>query len=202
VPKFIKENFVLIVGLTLPVLLMAGFLVASNLPSTLSDPPKHDLIFAVTDSPGTVTNLPIVLRLVVKDRVLKAQYTRVTDGPGGASSAFWKKLYRYEAGPRTVRQLTFGVPADVDAITGTREETVEATAGLLLDTTLQSPDGYELSFGDSRPRGLFNELFWSSYSNELRLRKGASSVRLSIGDGRTYLYPGNVEFIGWVVGQK
>ena len=49
--SFFKKNFVLIVGLTLPVLLIVGFLVASNLPESLSDPPKYDLVFATTDYP-------------------------------------------------------------------------------------------------------------------------------------------------------
>ena len=38
VAKFVKDNLVLVVGLTLPVLLMVGFLAASALPA-LSDPP-------------------------------------------------------------------------------------------------------------------------------------------------------------------
>ena len=42
----------------------------------------------------------------------------------------------------------------MEAIEGTREDPVAATAGLELDTTLQSPDGYELSFGDGRGGGL------------------------------------------------
>ena len=41
--KFLKDNFVLVVGLTLPILLMIGFIVFSTLPRSLSDPPQHDL---------------------------------------------------------------------------------------------------------------------------------------------------------------
>jgi len=198
--SFFKENFVLIVGLTLPVLLMAGFMVASNLPGSFADPPKHDLIFAANDFAPNSNNLPINVRLVVKDHVLKAQYTRVAPQPGGYYGGGWKKLYRYEAGSKAVRELTFGIPADIEAITGTREETVDATKDLRLDTTLRSPDGYELTFGDGGRSGILTGIFWSSYSSEPRLKKGSSSVRLTTGDNRTYFYSGNVEFIGWVIG--
>src|SRR5689334_16179425 len=63
--QFLKDNFALIVGLALPVLLMAGFLVVANLPSTLADPPKYDLVFAVPDYQANVQNLPVAVRLVV-----------------------------------------------------------------------------------------------------------------------------------------
>ena len=47
--SFLKDNFVLIVGLTLPILLMIGFIVwSARLPRSLSDPPKYDLIFAAS----------------------------------------------------------------------------------------------------------------------------------------------------------
>ena len=131
--SFLKDNFVLIVGLTLPILLMIGFIVVSSLPRALSDPPKYDLIFAAIDYSPPAMNPPISLGLVVKDGVLKAQYTPVRPGTNAANySSAWKKLYRYEAGRQSVQQLTFGIPLHLGDITDTREETVEATAGLRL----------------------------------------------------------------------
>src|SRR5688572_33253278 len=116
VAKFVKDNLVLVVGLTLPILLMTGFLAVSVLPD-LSDPPKYDLVFSTQDYPSTP--VPINLRLVVKDGVLVAQYTK----PSGQQSAFggWKKLFVYEASSRRVRQLTFGLPPDLATLEGTRE---------------------------------------------------------------------------------
>ncbi len=200
VKAFLKRNFVLVIGLTLPVALMAGFMLASGIPQTLSDPPRYDLIFSTLDYSAGVNGVPVSVRLVVRDGVLKAQYTKTGPQPGGYVNNVWKKLYLYEAGSRQVRQLTFGYPADMDQIQGTREDSVEATRGLKLDTSLRSPDGYELSYDTRSRSGLLNEVFWGGgYASEPRLRKGSSSVRL-IGDDRTYLYSG-VEFVGWVVGK-
>jgi hypothetical protein len=203
VTKFLKDNFVLVVGLTLPILLMVGFIVFSTVPRSLSNPPQHDLIFAVPDYSVSSSALPVNVILIVKDGVLKAQYTRVAQAPGGGYyGGGWKKLYRYQAGPQTVRELPFGIPEDVASIASNREDTVDATKDLKLDSTLRAPDGYELDYRPSPGRGLLTDIFWSSSSSEPRLRKGASSVRLRTGDSRTTFYTGNVEFIGWVVGTR
>jgi len=201
--KFLKDNFVLVVGLTLPILLMIGFIVFSTLPRSLTNPPQHDLVFAMPDYSGANANPPVTVTLVVRDGVLKAQYTRVAQAPnGGYYGGAWKKLYRYQAGPQTVRELPFGLPQDVALIAQMREDTVDATKDVKLDTTLRAPDGYELQYDLNRGRGLLTDIFWSSSSYEPRLRKGASSVRLRTGDGRTTFYTGSVEFIGWVVGTR
>jgi hypothetical protein len=194
-----KENFVLIVGLALPVLLIVGFMVASNLPQVLSDPPKYDLVFSTTDYPPNANNIPVSVRLVVKDGVLKAQYARSPAMPGNYPYNSWKKLYVYEAKTQKVRQLTFGFPTDIDTITNTKEETVEATKNLKLDTTLQSPDGYQLSYDGYSRSGLLNEVFWGGggYGREPRLKKGSASVRLTTGDANTYFSYGAIEFVGW-----
>lgn len=201
--NFFKENFVLIVGLTLPVLLMIGFMVASSLPQTLADPPQYDLVFSVNDYRGGSGSIPVTVQFVVKDGVLKAQYTKVLPHPHGYYSNNWKKLYLFDAKTQKVRELTFGLPSDMEKIEGMREETVEATKDLRLDTTLKSPDGYELSYDGYSRSGLVTEVFWGGgRSNEVRIRKGSTSLPLSAVDNRSYFYHGNVEFIGWVTGRN
>ena len=185
-------------GLALPVLLIVGFMVATNLPQGLSDPPKYDLVFSTTEYPPNANNIPVSVRLVVKDGVLKAQYVRSAAPPNPYPYNSWKKLYIYDATSQKVRQLTFGFPPDMDQITGSKEETVEATKDLKLDTTLQSPDGYEVSYDGYSHSGLLNEMFWGGgYSHEPRLKKGSSSVRLTPGDGSSPFSYGSIEFIGW-----
>ncbi|HEV8395173.1 MAG TPA: hypothetical protein VGQ37_12910 [Vicinamibacterales bacterium] len=196
--KFVKDNLVLVVGLTLPVLLMAGFLAVSALPDRLSDPPQYDLVFTTNEYPSTP--VPINVRLIVKDGALVAQYTR----PPGQQGSFgvWKKLFVYEASARRVRQLTFGFPTDMATLDGTREEPVASAAQFKLDTTLQSPDGYELAYGDRRGGGLLLELFGGARGYEPRLRKGSRSVPLTAAVGQPAFDYGGVEFVGWVTARN
>lgn len=197
VAKFVKDNLVLVVGLTLPILLMAGFLLASALPGRL-DPPKYDLVFTTIEYPQPP--IPIAVRLVVKDHVLMAQYVELLPASnGGYRNGSWRKLFRYEAASGTVRELTFGLPTDMESIKGTREDVVDATKGLRLDTTVQAPDGYELGFGTGRGGGLLLEIFGGSRSYEARLRKGGRSIPLPPVAGTAFVN-GGVEFVGWVTG--
>lgn len=199
--EFVRANVVLIVGLTLPILLMAGFLIASNLPQRMGDPPKYSLVFAVTDFSPSTQGLPVSVRLVVQDGVLKAQYIRTTPPPSGYVSNAWKKLYLYDAATRRVRDLSFGFPPNVTAIEGTVDEVVDPTRGMKLDTTLRAPDGYELTWGRSSRSGLLNDIFWGGgYSNEPRLQKGNVSYPLLSAQG-AYSYS-SPEFVGWVVGSN
>jgi hypothetical protein len=196
--KFVRDNLVLVIGLTLPVLLMAGFLGVSALPDSLADPPKYDLLFSTNDYPPAA--IPVNVRFVVKDGVLVAQYTRPPGQVGNVG--VWKKLFVFEASSRRVRQLAFGFPPDMASIDATREEPVASAAGLRLDTTLQSPDGYELSYGDSSRGGLLGEIFFSPRSaNEPRLRKGSTSVPLGTTRQSPYAYQ-SAEFVGWVTGRR
>jgi hypothetical protein len=200
--NFIKDNFVLIVGLTLPVLLMFGFMLAAHMPQALSDPPKYDLVFAVTEYPSYSGTIPISVKLYIKDGVLKAQYTKNPSQPSGyTGSNIWKKLYLYDASAKTVKELPFPYPADMDKIDSLREETLEATKGMKLDTTTQAPDGYALTTDSYSHSGLFGDIFGGgSYSNEPVLQKGTSRVKLS--DSRTNFNYMNPEFVGWVTGKN
>jgi hypothetical protein len=197
--EFVKANLVLVVGLALPIVLMAGFLVAAGLPERLGDPPKYSLVFAMTDFSQGTSGIPVSVRLVVQDGVLKAQYTKLLPQPTGYVNNAWKKLYLYDAATQKVQELSFGFPPNMDAIEGTVVEVVDATRTMQLNTTLQSPDGYELSHDYGSRSGLINEIFWGGgYSNEYRLRKGGSSIRLPLASAN--IPYGTVEFVGWVTG--
>lgn len=196
--NFFKDNFVLIVGLTLPVLLMLGFMLASSLPNINADPPQHDFVFAV---PTADNKLPISLKLTVdKDNILRAQYTRNVTREGYSYNS-WKKLYVFEAKTQKVRELPLPYPDNMEKIASVQTAIVDATKTMKLDTTLESPDGYSLSYDGYSRSGLVGDLFIGGrYSSEPRLRKGSASVKLISSNSQVPFYYGNVEFIGWSVG--
>jgi hypothetical protein len=195
--KFVKENLVLLAGIALPVVMMAGFLIASSLPQALANPPGYDLVFFTDDyNSGNSNNLPVTVNLVVRNGTLVAQYVPVA---GNATYGYWKKIYRYEAATRTVREIPFGFPADLSTITALREEPVAGLENARLDTRLQAPDGYELSTDEYRGNGLIGDLFWRNGTGRPRLRNGASSVPLELASDTQYYTYGNIQFLGWVV---
>lgn len=192
----VRQNVVLVVGLVLPIVVMAAFMVASGLPQRLSDPPKQSLVFATTDYSFTTQGVPVAPRFIVRDGTLHAQFTQLPSRRGNE----WKKLYLYDAATQKVRQLEFGLPAGAESIDVTREDVVESTRNYTLDTTLQAADGYELTYGGRVDGGFFNEFLWRSrdaYGPRLT-RKGGASIRLTVADGQLAYGPGGVEFLGWV----
>ncbi len=199
--SFIRDNLVLIVGLTLPVLMMVGFLAASTMSRRLADPPKYDLVFAVSDYTMRPA-APVGVRLVVDGDLLRAQYTTLPEQPGGAASREWKKLFVYDATSRTVRELPFEVPLDAGAIQGTRVDTVDSTRTLRLSPARMAPDGYELVYPEGSGGGLFTELFYARRSRYApRLKKGGSSVPLTLSEVQAYQGQ-PAEFVGWVTGRR
>lgn len=196
--NFFKDNFVLIIGLALPVVLMVAFMIVASMPQKMGAPPKYDLIFWTSDYSYNKQR-PVNVSLTVQDGVLKAQYTKVPD-PKYPNSQ-WIKLYRFDAKTQTVRQLEFGDPYDMDKIDPSREDTVEATKGLKLDTTLKSPDGFELTAENYRRYGLVNEIF-GSWRNDynMKLRNGLTAVPLKTGNASETFYTGTTNFVGWVTG--
>ena len=195
--KFVKDNIILLAGIALPVLMMLGFLLVSSMPQTLGAPPQYDLVFFVDDyATNTAGSIPVSVKLVVRNGTLMAQYTPVTQD---TSYGAWKKIYRFEAATRTVREIPFGYPLDAASITALREEPVAGLETVRLDTRLQAPDGYELASDDYRGDGLIGDLFWRSGNGRPRLRNGASSVPLELAaDTQSYFY-NNLVFLGWVV---
>src|SRR5262245_4352595 len=183
---FVRQNVVLVVGLALPVLVMAAFMLASGLPQQIADPPRYSLVFSSADYSPAAQAFPVAPKFIVRDGALHAQFTRMPRQPGGYVNSGWKKLYLYDAATTKVRELPFGLPADVESIEVMREDPVDSARDLVLDTTLQAPDGYELTFGTRMNGGFFNEFLWRSrdtYGARLA-RKGGASVRLATADGQ------------------
>jgi hypothetical protein len=127
---------------------------------------------------------------------LKAQFIKNTNN----SYNTWKKLFLYDAKAQKVRELPFTLPENFEKMKGGEVQTIIATKGMKLDPTLESPDGYQLSYkGYSNSGGLFGQLLWGgTYDNQACLRKGNVCVKLLGSDNRGYYYPGYNQFIGWV----
>lgn len=194
-PNFIKQNFVLVVGLTLPVLLMLAFMLSTMIPQTLADPPKHDLLFSINDY-RSGSGYPFYINLHVKEGKLYADFQPTKDAYLNTN---WKKLYLFDAKTQKVKQIDIPPPENITTDMKGQKVLLEATKDLKLDKNITAPDGYEFSYGRHSRSGLVNELFWGGGRYDgIRLRKGSSSLKLPPHDGTDYYYYG-AEFIGWVV---
>src|SRR4051812_31810717 len=95
--NFIKENFVLVVGLTLPVILIVLFFVASVLPKSMATPPQYQMLFTESRY-DNIPPSPYNVDFFVKDGAVKARVWKIPAQGGGMK----KKIMMYDGKTQTV----------------------------------------------------------------------------------------------------
>ncbi len=96
--KFLKENIVLALGISLPLLLVALFVLAGTLPALFVDDPKHDFLFS-DNNYGQLRLEVVNERLHL--RLTPNQYAAPGDPP---------VLYRYSAATGKTQKLSYKLP--------------------------------------------------------------------------------------------
>jgi hypothetical protein len=133
---WIKENLVLVIGLALPVLLIALFFVATVLPKSFGTPPQYELLF--TTSKYDYQNKPeYVLDFNVKNKQLMVKAKKYDEKTYNNAS---RLLMAYDAKTEAVREIALDASKLSDGV----EVVLEETKNMQLDTSLTSPDGYTL----------------------------------------------------------
>lgn len=195
--NFIKQNFVLIVGISLPVLLVILFFVATVIPKSMMPPPQHELLFSTTrydyQSPP-----PYNVDFVVRDGKLKGRIS--ANNNKQTINYNYKKLMAYDGKTGSVREIAYDLPP-MEGVADGSEVDIAAAASLTIDTNSKAPDGYEFDGGSYRSGGFITgEFFGGGYHNSYRVRKGTVGYKIPMQDG--YYYGYGLEFIGWVVGKQ
>ena len=192
--NFIKENFVLVVGLALPVLLIVLFFVASVLPKSMAVPPQYEMLF--TSSRYDYQNQPSYnVDFFIKDGALKA---RVSKNKQPGQNYTWKKLMAYDGKTQSVHEISYDTSKIGDVPDGT-EIVFDEFKNMKVDSNNKAPDGYEFDNSGYGSGGLVTELFAGGYNhNSARVSKGAVAFKIPNNTGSNYYYY-DVQFLGWVL---
>ena len=196
--SFFRENPTIVFGLGLPLLLVVVFLLVSGIPALLVAPPKYDVLYATG-----YNNYPNGVQISVVNQKVQVVYQ-------GSMAGFQKpRLWRYSPKTGGVREIAYMLPPGLvppGKAPVTPEEAAKITqievpdlAGLKVDSSSVSPDGYEFSAGQNGYSGdVFTGLFFGSrYNTEAVLTKQGRSIRLP-NSGNLY-FSNQIRFIGWVV---
>lgn len=192
--NFIKENLVLVVGLTLPLLLILLFFVATVIPKALGTPPQYEMLFATSrydyqnppdyDLDFTVKNQQLMVKVRKIDHQQRIGYHT-------------KLLMAYDGKTETVREIKIDM-AQAAKIADGSQAVLQETGGWIIDASTISPDGYTLDGPSYRSSGLVGDIFGGGYRNNgYRLKK--SGVGYRIPDTPGIYYYNQMQFIGWVV---
>ena len=192
--NFVKENLVLVVGLTLPLLLILLFFVATIIPKALGTPPQYEMLFTTTrydyqNPPDFDINFSVKnQKLIVKARKVDQQQRM---------GYHTKLLMAYDGRTETVREISLDM-AQFAKISDGNEALLQETSGWIIDTSPVSPDGYKLDLPSYESGGLVGGIFGGGYrNNSYRLKKG--SVGYRIPDTQGVYYYNQMQFVGWVI---
>ncbi|ACT47755.1 hypothetical protein [Methylotenera mobilis] len=189
--NFIKENLVLVVGLTFPLLLILIFFASTVIPKAMSAPPQYEVLFT-TKSYDYQNTVDYMLDFSVKNQKLMVSAKK---HEGKDINYDVKRLMVYDAKTDTVREIAIDM-SQVSATAGA--VALHETENMVIDTAIVSPDGYTLDGPSYGGGGLMGGLFGGgNRDGGFRLKKG--NVGYKIPHTQQHYYYNQVQFIGWVI---
>jgi hypothetical protein len=201
VSAWFKNNVFLVAAISLPLLIILLFGLATVLPRWWVQDPAFDLLFQV--NPGGQVQEPFGVSFHATGVGVMATVAYDHDGRRLPRH----RLYRFVSGDGETRELSFTVPAPVktrlrqsDADEGyvTEEVPVDSADFGLLDARI-APDGYQARAGRYRGSGLFGELFgMRSRRNHFSIVKDGRVIAVPVPDDNGYYYYNQAQVLGWI----
>ena len=192
---FFKKNFVLILGISLPILLIIAFAIANAL-TKLVDPPKYNAVFALQNNYGIYQPFNFE---VGEEGKLTIYFKAPEQTQNIVISNFFARIFIFDTEKNLTEQFEISPPDDFkDDFEPGKElpvEIPEKLSTLILLPTQIAPDGYVVE-QNTRPGGnIFTMLFGFGSSNYPRyLLKKKGRVFPVPSEGQFY---GQFTFIGW-----
>ena len=200
--NWIKQNLVLVSGIVLPILLVAGFLVLSNAPRLLADPPEYDFVLVAYrydyQHPREYS-----LNFEVRQGTLHGKATPL-ENTNTYTNRQHAGIFRYRASEGIFEEIVYELPESLENTEETVTFEVSEAAHLELDKRARSPDGYTFEYlGYGGRGGLLGELFGMGrrYESHYVLSKNGAQVNLPKPASNPNHYGHDLHFMGWVTGE-
>ncbi|MFN7113532.1 MAG: hypothetical protein ACK4PK_04155 [Alphaproteobacteria bacterium] len=194
VSDFIKQNFVLVLGVALPVLLVGAFMLMAALPLRQGPAPEYALLFSVTKYENDASGYNI--EYIVKNGKAYARLSERTNNYGHNK----RELFRFDGKTGSIQKIDVSLPDDL----GEEKKidlALEEFKDVTIDSASKSPDGFSLEYSGYRSRGVTGMFFGGGGRYESRLRhENGYAVKIPEYGGNYYYQ--NIDFIGWIIPQK
>lgn len=196
--SLLRDNLALVVGIALPIGVVAVFVLVNAVPRWLTEPPRHDMLLAYDDY-ASARRRDYGVDIEVVDGRVRARIVRPDDVDGRvARSRQVPRLFRYDAGAGQVREIDLPLPADAAEVENGAALSLPGLADAGISAKLTAPDGYAYVGQGSASASILGGLFGTSRGRDLVVIEKAGA-RLSIPLPATSSYRGRVRFIGWIV---
>ena len=182
----LKDNIALVAGISLPVLLVIVFWVATAIPKMTVADPQYDMIYTA-DYYDYNALLRGTVQLEVREGRLRATFREV-DGQNFRNAP---RIYYFDVSSGSTQELTVEIPDDPQD--GQELEIPEAS-GLKLDKKSIAPDGYSYDSSYGSRSGFF--FFDGGYRYRGLIKKDGRAIKMPT---HGHQYQGNLRFLGWVL---
>lgn len=194
-PDWLKRNAVLVLGISLPLILIALLLLTQALTRLGHTPPAHHVVYASFDHYSP--ELYFDFRVDSEGR-LEVSVKRPETQPYGRGTLGHASIAVYDAEDKSQSIHTLRWPDDLEEGEEAELELPPDLASLRLTDAVVAPDGYRFESGYRGSNGLFPALFGGGSRRKTRL----------VNDGASYEVPeisghvGTEQLIGWVINDE
>ena len=185
-----SRNWLLIAGISLPVVLLLLFVGFAKIARQYVEPAQYELYFSSYYYTSNNSHPRVQLTYSVVD-----ERVQVHGRPNQYATS--NRLYRLDPASGDISEVIFEVPK----ITAEAGETfvIAKLARVKVSGDFEAPDGYRLTDNYQRGPGLIGELFSSRRNTGLTLEKSGAAFHFDPPDTTNY---GSVQFVGWILNDK
>ena len=186
--QFFKENFVLAMGIALPLVLIVLFYIAGQVSRQAVADPQYDALFAV-DYHDNASGNPY--SIAVDNDKLVIKYRPASDQDRHYAKP---RLFRFDHETQQAKLIDIDFDAAEDGVV--TDPDIAALNENKIDPNPSSPDGYQFEYSYNSG-GLFSE-FFGGYNSRNRYVLSKGPRRIPVQGSEPYW---SAHFIGWVVSQ-
>jgi len=189
--KFLKDNLFLVLGVSLPLMLVGVFAVSKIVPAMTVADPQYSFIFEAQNySHGSKRD--IMIEFVVQDERIVPRYKK----SGDKNYYNNRSLYRYDHQTNAIRKIDYPTPDIADLEDDKwKEFKIAELENLKISKDIAAPDGYKFYNDRYRNRGLF----YSGGSRRIvGMKKDSRLVKSEdLNNSRNNYY--DAQFVGWII---
>jgi len=195
--RFLRDNAFLVAAVSLPLVVVAFFLLSTAIPRWTVPPPAYDLLLRASDVYNFNQTNPRVTDFNVRDGRVEATIRAVPANGYQSRTA----LFLFDHATMTAREIPVDLPDKLVLVEADPPRTVVvATPPGRVLAQAKAPDGYQLETRSQRGPGIVGELFgMHRYNSDTALTNRGRVVPLTLPGPYQNQYVSSVTAVGWLV---
>ena len=192
--RFLRDNAFLVAAVSLPLVVVAFFLLSTALPRWMVPPPTYDLLIRATDTYNQ-TNPRLMVDFDVRGGKAMVTFQSLPANGFGLRS----KLFLWDHTTMSAREIQVEVPDNL-VESQPRTVVVNALAGRQVLADPKAPDGYQIQNRSQNGPGLVGELFgMNRYDSQGVLANKGRVIPIELPAPFHSAYASPAFALGWLV---